>query len=89
MSELTTYSVEDVVRMFGARSDSWLRNGIKTGRFSCLRVGRETRFTEEHVQAIAAALEYKATPSPAPAVDATVFGATPRSVARHRNRKAS
>jgi hypothetical protein len=88
-----TYSVDEVVEMFGGRSDSWLREGVRQRKFPHLRVGRSPRFTDEHVAAIKQALEVPVAESPAEqptdGVDLSVFGATNRSIARHRNRRAS
>ena len=82
-----TYSVEEVAARFGGGPGYWLRQGVKDGRFPCLRVGRRMRFTEQHIDEIAAALEQrtgpKATTAPA---DVSVFGATARSAKHHRNR---
>lgn len=85
---MTTYSIDDVVQeLAGGGSAWWLREGMRTGKFPYLKVGRERRFTDDHVKAIAAALEQQARPQqkPAPA-DVAVFGATARSQKLHRNR---
>lgn len=84
---MNTHSIDDVVAMFGGGSDWWLREGMRTGRFPYLKVGRERRFTDAHLGAIAAALETQARPQQAnqPA-DVAVFGATARSQKLHRNR---
>lgn len=84
---MKTYSVEEVAAMFGGGPGFWIRNGVKQGRFPSLKIGRSTRFTDEHVKAIAAELERKPQPQekPAPA-DVAVFGATARSQKLHRNR---
>lgn len=83
---MNTYSVEEVAAMFGGGPGFWLRNGVKQKRFPCLKVGRSTRFTDDHVAAIAKALEHTADAEPAPAADVAVFGATKRSQKLHRNR---
>jgi hypothetical protein len=85
-----TYSIAEVVDMFGGGSDWWLRHGMQTGRFGFLQVGRERRFTDTHVEAIAAELEQRATPKQtSPGADVSSLGATQRSATRHRNRAAS
>lgn len=83
---MNTYSVQEVADMFGGGPGWWLRNGVKQRRFPCLKIGRQVRFTDAHVTAIAAAIEQapsEQTPGPA---DVSVFGATSRSAKRHRNR---
>lgn len=84
---MRTHSIPDVVAMFGGGSDWWLREGMRTGRFPYLKVGRERRFTDTHLQEIATAVEQTARPQQAnqPA-DVAVFGATARSQKLHRNR---
>lgn len=87
---MNTYSIPEIVAMFGGGSGYWLREGLRVGRFPYLKVGRERRFTEQHVTAIAAELERKAIPRREPAAaDVAVFGATQRSAKAHRNRVAS
>jgi hypothetical protein len=84
---MNTYSVEEVVAMFGGGSDWWLRRGMQTGRFPYLQVGRERRFTDTHIAAIAEALETRAKPQQSnPPADVSTLGATKRSATRHRNR---
>ena len=83
---MNTYSVEEVAAMFGGGPGFWLRNGVKQGRFPCLKIGRSTRFTDDHVTAIAKALEQAVDAKPAEAADVSVFGATSRSAKLHRNR---
>lgn len=84
---MNTYSIAEVTAQFGGGSDWWLREGMRTGRFPFLKVGRERRFTDQHLQAIAAELEQQAKPRQKPGpVDVSVFGATERSAKRHRNR---
>jgi len=85
---MNTHSVEEVAAMFGGGPGFWLRNGVKRGRWSCLKVGRSMRFTDEHVAAIAKALEHTVDVKPAEAADVSVFGATNRSAKLHRNRSA-
>ncbi|MGW3992422.1 hypothetical protein ACWEF6_02935 [Amycolatopsis sp. NPDC004772] len=85
---MKTYSLGEVVEMFRpGRPDAWLRRGTQRGKFPCLKVGRDTRFTDDHIKQIAAVLEKQAKPQErsAPA-DVAVMGATSRSAKRHRNR---
>lgn len=84
---MKTYSIPEVVEMFGGGSDWWLRDGMRVGRFPYLKVGRERRFTEPHVAAIASKVETRAIPKQASGpADVSVFGATSRSAKHHRNR---
>jgi hypothetical protein len=83
---MKTYSVEEVAAMFGGGPGWWLRNGVREGRFPHLKIGRSTRFTDDHVKAITAELEHKPRPQEKPSADVAVFGATARSAKLHRNR---
>ena len=83
---MNTYSVEEVAAMFGGGPGWWLRNGVKQGRFPCLKIGRQIRFTDEHLKTISTSLEQHPNPRQNPPADVSVFGATSRSVKRHRNR---
>lgn len=85
---MKTYSVAEVAEMFGSESDWWIREGVRQCRFPSLRVGRTNRFTDEHVAAIAAAIEKPAVvkKESGPKADVSVFGATARSAKHHRNR---
>lgn len=84
---MRTYSIREVVEMFGGGPGRWLREGMRTGRFPYLQIGRERRFTETHVAAIASEVETQAIPKQASApADVSVFGATSRSAKHHRNR---
>ncbi|WP_326565121.1 hypothetical protein VSH64_25085 [Amycolatopsis rhabdoformis] len=86
----TTYSIAEVVAMFGSESDWWLREGVRQRRYPHLKVGRSARFTDEHVAEIRRQLEVPVVEQkPAPDVDVSVLGATARSTTRHRNRRAS
>lgn len=90
------YSVAEVAELFGAKSEWWLREGCRFGRFPHLRVGREIRFTEQHVKEITAAVERRPAREPdeadtdTPSVDEAptelAFRATKRSTARRRAR---
>ena len=83
---MKTHSIQEVAEMFGGGSDWWLREGMRTGRFPYLDT-RPRRFTDQHVAAITAAMEVAAKPQQQnPPADVSVFGATSRSVKRHRNR---
>ncbi|RSN65456.1 hypothetical protein DMH01_03505 [Amycolatopsis sp. WAC 04182] len=86
---MKTYSIPEVAEMFGGESDWWLREGMRKGRFPFLQVGRERRFSEKHVDAIAEAIETRNVASDPEGADVSVFGATSRSAKRHRNRAAS
>lgn len=89
---MKTYSPEEVAAEFGRTSAWWLREGVRRGKYPHLRAGKAIRFTEEHLNQIALILErpaiIPAQPLAAPA-DVSVFGATSRSQALHRTRKAS
>ena len=91
---MKTYSFAEVADLFGARSDWWLREGCRRGRFPYLVVGRQFRFTDEHVAEIAKALEKRPTDGshvdveePRSPTDELVFQASRRSAARNRTRR--
>lgn len=86
---MKTYSTRDVADMFSKQSDWWLKQGVRDGKYPHLRIGRVVRFTDAHVEEIAALLEVRSSePKPVdPATDVAVFGATKRSQSRHRTRK--
>jgi hypothetical protein len=88
---LKTYSTREVADMFSKQSDWWLAQGCREGKFPHLRVGRQMRFTDAHIEEITALLEQRPTTAkPVEAApDVSAFGATKRSQARHRTRKAS
>jgi hypothetical protein len=85
-----TFSMAEVVEIFRpGRSDSWLRVGVQTGKFPCLKVGQTPRFTADHIEQIAEALEKRPVKTAAGPADVSVLGATSRSAKAHRNRVAS
>lgn len=104
-----TLSPADVAERLGTTSHTWLHRGVREGRYPCLRVPapngqRAIRFTEEHLEQIAATLEQPAgqlttPPAAQPAVPAAegpdhisnlgVFAPTTRSANRHRKPKTS
>ncbi|QYN17441.1 hypothetical protein [Amycolatopsis sp. DSM 110486] len=50
---LTAYTPKEVAGMFGMASDRWLRDGVRAGKYPCLRMAKNAiRFTAEHVQEI-------------------------------------
>lgn len=87
---MNTYSTRDIADMFNKDSAWWLEEGVRQGKFPCLRIGRQVRFTDKHVEEIAEILEIRPS-APASAVTAVpelaITGVTQRSQARHRTRK--
>lgn len=77
--------------MFSKTSKWWLLEGVRNGKYPHLRIGRQIRFTEQHITEIAELLEIRpAAPAPVEAApEVSVFNVTPRSAARHRTRKSA
>ncbi|WIX75971.1 hypothetical protein QRX50_31425 [Amycolatopsis carbonis] len=50
---LVAYTPKEVAGMFSMESDRWLRDGVRAGRYPCLRMAKNAiRLTAAHVQEI-------------------------------------
>lgn len=91
---MKTYSFAEVAELFGAQSDWWLRDGCRRGRFPYLVVGRQFRFTEQHVNEIANVLEKRPTEvddsqAPRQPTNELAFRPTKRSAAHTRTQRSA